>query len=92
MAVIVKYVVERKGEEVMTFSSKQDADAYDKMLDLADELVPFLKEAELLEERQQEEIALYLAKNKEQLLNLLKGKKPSSIAKEKAPSKARSVS
>ncbi len=92
MAVIVKYVVERKGEEVMTFSSKQDADAYDKMLDLADELVPFLKEAELLEEAQQEEIALYLAKNKEQLLNLLKGKKPSSVATTKAPSKARSAS
>lgn len=30
MAVIVKYVVERNGEEKMTFTSKAEADAYDK--------------------------------------------------------------
>ena len=36
MAVIVKYVVERNGEEKMTFTSKSEADAYDKMLDMAE--------------------------------------------------------
>ena len=38
MAVEVKYVVVRNGEEKMTFASKKEADAYDKMLDLADNL------------------------------------------------------
>ena len=41
MAVIVKYV-ERNGEEKMTFTSKAEADAYDKMLDMADELFELL--------------------------------------------------
>ena len=38
MAVEIKYVVVRNGEEKMTFVSKKEADAYDRMLDLADEL------------------------------------------------------
>ncbi|HCP97002.1 MAG TPA: damage-inducible protein YebG, partial [Pseudoalteromonas sp.] len=33
MAVVVKYVVERNGVERMTFTTKKEADAYDKMLD-----------------------------------------------------------
>ena len=33
MAVEVKYVVIREGEEKMSFTSKKEADAYDKMLD-----------------------------------------------------------
>jgi len=36
MAVIVKYIVVRNGEEKMTFATKKEADAYDKMLDIAD--------------------------------------------------------
>lgn len=36
MAVEVKYVVIREGEEKMLFTSKKEADAYDKMLDTAD--------------------------------------------------------
>ncbi|SUJ47435.1 DNA damage-inducible protein YebG [Shigella sonnei] len=39
MAVEVKYVVIREGEEKMSFTSKKEADAYDKMLDTADLLV-----------------------------------------------------
>ncbi|SHH18606.1 YebG family protein [Ferrimonas marina] len=76
MAVVVKYVVERKGEEVMTFSSKSEADAYDKMLDLAENLSEFLAESGLLEEAKLEEVSLYLAKNKDSLNTVLKGKKP----------------
>ena len=30
MAVVVKYVVERNGVERMTFTTKKEADAYDK--------------------------------------------------------------
>ncbi|TNS72518.1 YebG family protein, partial [Escherichia coli] len=36
MAVEVKYVVIREGEEKMSFTSEKEADGYDKMLDTAD--------------------------------------------------------
>ena len=39
MAVEIKYVVIREGEEKMSFASKKEADAYDKMLDLAEVLI-----------------------------------------------------
>ena len=55
MAVIVKYVVERNGEEKMTFTSKAEADAYDKMLDMADELFSLLGESKLIEDEEKQE-------------------------------------
>lgn len=42
MAVEIKYVVIREGEEKMSFTSKKEADAYDKMLDTADLLDTWL--------------------------------------------------
>lgn len=76
MAVIVKYVVERNGEEKMTFTSKADADAYDKMLDTADELFGLLAKSELItDESQQEALSLYLAQHKEDLLCALGAKR-----------------
>ena len=84
MAVIIKYVVERNGAEKMTFTSKAEADAYDKMLDTADELTGLLAGSSLLaDETQTEAMALYLAQHKEELLVALGAKK--AVAKEKAP-------
>ena len=69
MAVIIKYVVERNGAEKMTFTSKAEADAYDKMLDTADELTTVLTESKLLtDDNQTEALALYLAQHKDELL------------------------
>ncbi len=87
MAVIVKYVVERNGEEKMTFTSKADADAYDKMLDMADELFALLGKSELLEEDEakQEDLAMFLAQNKEEVLYALGAKR------RPAPKKAKKV-
>nr|WP_041771427.1 YebG family protein [Psychromonas sp. CNPT3] len=74
MAVIIKYIVERKGVEKMTFSSKKEADAYDKMLDSADQLAAFLAQSSVtLDEVQLEELGLYLASNKEVVQSLFKG-------------------
>ncbi|GIU53305.1 YebG family protein [Shewanella sp. KT0246] len=74
MAVITKFVVVREGVEKMTFTSKKEADAYDKMLDIADNLVPFITSAELkIDENSVEKLAFYLASNKDELANLLKG-------------------
>lgn len=79
MAVIVKYVVERNGVERMTFTSKKEADAYDKMLDIAELLEGLLAKtnAELSEE-QVELLSLEMAKNKELYMQTLKGAKPSA--------------
>lgn len=45
MAVEVKYVVIREGEEKMSFTSKKEADAWDKMLDTADLLDTWLEQS-----------------------------------------------
>ena len=74
VAVIIKYIVERKGVEKMTFTSKKEADAYDKMLDSADQLAAFLGESSvMLDDNQLEELGLYLASNKEVVMSLFKG-------------------
>ncbi len=88
MAVIVKYVVERNGEEKMTFTSKAEADAYDKMLDTADELFELLGKSELInDDTQREDLSLYLAQNKEEVLFAL-GAKRRQVKKKPATKKA----
>ncbi len=91
MAVEMRYVVTRNGEEKMTFISKKEADAYDKMLDLADELALLLGSSPLaLSDDQQEELALFLAQRRDTLSHLLKGGARSELerkdpASEKSP-------
>ncbi|MEL7477756.1 MAG: YebG family protein [Pseudomonadota bacterium] len=82
MAVVVKYVVERNGVERMTFTSKKEADAYDKMLDVAESLEEMLGKVDVpLSEQQVESLALEMAKQKDDFINVLKGSKPSAPAK-----------
>jgi uncharacterized protein len=82
MAVIIKYVVERNGAEKMTFTAKAEADAYDKMLDTADELSRFLIASTLVgDEQQVEALALYMAQQKDELLVALGAKKAVTKAK-----------
>ncbi|QYJ87682.1 YebG family protein [Shewanella mesophila] len=84
MAVITKFVVVREGVEKMTFTSKKEADAYDKMLDIADNLLPFIEQSALeLDDSATEKLCFYLAENKDQLMGLLKG----SAAPKAAPTK-----
>ncbi|QUM85164.1 MULTISPECIES: YebG family protein [unclassified Moritella] len=88
MAVIVKYVVERNGVEKMVSTSKKEADAYDKMLDVADGLTDFIGTSSLeIDDRLTEELALYLAQNSASLQVILKGGKLNATEenKEKAP-------
>lgn len=76
MAVVIKYVVERNGVERMTFTSKKDADAYDKMLDIAESMEQMLEKIDVaLSEQQVETLALEIAKNKELFMSALKGNK-----------------
>ncbi len=77
MAVIVQYIVVRDGVQKMTFTTKKEADAYDKMLDIADNLFDFFKSEEFdIDEQKMEDISLYLAKNRDIIMPILKGAKP----------------
>ncbi len=85
MAVIVKYIVVRNGEEKMTFATKKEADAYDKMLDIADNLFDFLEKSKIkIKEDQLEDISLLLAEKRDEIIPILRGIKPKKKAA-KAP-------
>jgi len=88
MAVIIRYIVERNGEEKMTFVSKKDADAYDKELDIAENLQVLLEKSDLeINDDLLEDISLYLARNRDAAGLILKGNKPKKEAAEKSTSK-----
>lgn len=90
MPVVIKYVVERNGVEKMTFSSKADADQYDKLLETAENLEEVLHDSGLLGDEQTAlQLAMYLAENKEDVLAALgnKRKKNTKKATEKRDAK-----
>lgn len=73
MAVEIHYVVVREGKEKMSFANKKEADAYDKMLDLAQTLESWLQSAPVtLEETQLEPLSLWLAEHKDTLAQVLR--------------------
>ncbi|GHE94732.1 YebG family protein [Thalassotalea profundi] len=85
MAVESRFVVIRKGVEVETFMDKKAADEYDKMLDMADNLAEMFQQAPVeLSEALQEELSIYLAQNRENVLIALQAKKPKPAPKPKA--------
>jgi dsDNA-binding SOS-regulon protein len=77
MAVITRYIVVRNGVELdKVFDVKKEADAYDKMLDAAENLAVFIKKSDLqidLDAKTVEEISIYLAKNAPEVTNMLRG-------------------
>jgi dsDNA-binding SOS-regulon protein len=80
MAVITRFIVVRNGVELdKVFDVKKEADAYDKMLDAAENLAVFIKKGDLqidLDAKTVEKISIYLAKNAPEVTNLLRGIKP----------------
>lgn len=86
MAVEIKYIVVREGQEKMAFTSKKDADAYDKMLDLADVLNEWLQySTSAMEDDSRESLALWMAENKDTLSGILKNGKLPSLSDSEAP-------
>ena len=68
MAVTIQYLVVRNGIEKMTFTNKKEADAYDRLLDLAEHLDDVLADGPVsLNEADREALALYLAQNQDLL-------------------------
>ncbi len=82
MPVIIKYVVERNGVEKMTFSSKAEADQYDKLLDTAESLEELLRDSGTLQnDKSLTKLAMYLAENKDEVLVALGNKRKSAPKK-----------
>ncbi|WP_286269844.1 YebG family protein [Thalassotalea hakodatensis] len=82
MAVESRFVVIRQGVEVETFMDKKAADEYDKMLDMADNLAEMLNQVPVkLTDADKEELSVYLAKHREDVLIALQAKKPKTAQK-----------
>jgi dsDNA-binding SOS-regulon protein len=90
MAVIVKYVVVRDGKEDMIFTTKKEADAYDKMLDIAEQLHDFILTSEIdIGADQLDDLTFFMAQHRDQIGSILKGIAPDATKKDRA-SKAKS--
>jgi len=86
MAVIVKYVVVRDGKEDMIFTTKKEADAYDKMLDIAEQLHDFMQTSEIdIAVEQLDDLTFFMAQHRDQIGSILKGVAPDVAKKTRAP-------
>jgi hypothetical protein len=84
MAVESRFVVIRNGVEAKTFMDKKSADEYDKMLDMADNLGQVFSQSSIsLSDTLSEELSIYLAQNREEVLVALLAKKPAKVANKK---------
>ena len=91
MAVIVKYIVVRNGVEKMTFTTKKEADAHDKMLDIADNLFEFMEIKNVgLDEKQMENISLLFAENRDNIISILRGIQPKAKKSQTGSKKTKS--
>ena len=76
MAVIVKYVVVWDGKEDMIFTTKQEAEAHDNMLAIAERLSTLLGTAELnLADETLEALTIFMAQHRAHISTILKGGK-----------------
>lgn len=83
MAVITKYVVEHKGVEKLVTTDKKEADKYDKMLEVADNLATYIQAKGLgIEEDTLEELSIMLSKHKDQINKLFKGSDSEQLLEE----------
>lgn len=74
MAVITQYVVQHKGVDKLVTTNKKEADQYDKMLEVADNLSTYIQAKGIeLNEEIAEELSILLSKNKDSVTKLLKG-------------------
>lgn len=83
MAVITKYVVEHKGVEKLVTTDKKEADKYDKMLEVADNLAVYIQAKGVkLDENILEDLSIVLSKNKDNLNKLFRGVEANTILEE----------
>ena len=80
MTVVARFIVVRNGVELdEVFSVKKEAEAFDKMLDAADNLAGLIKEGGVdlnIDAPTIDAIAIFLAKNGPKVTDILRGIKP----------------
>lgn len=75
----------------MTFASKKEADAHDKLLDLAEAFTDWLLQSDMqMDETQAENLGLYLAEQKEAVQHILRTSKLPDLNAATAAEKAAS--
>ncbi|MFC4701053.1 YebG family protein [Glaciecola siphonariae] len=80
MAIITQYVVQHKGVDKLVTTDKKEADQYDKMLGIADNLSVYIQQKGIeLDDTLAEELSILLAKNKDSVGKLLRGTDADSI-------------
>jgi len=80
MAVITQYVVKHKGVEKLVTTDKKEADKYDKMLEIADNLTAYISGKGItLDDAIAEELSILLSKNKDSVQKIFKGMPADSI-------------
>ena len=88
MAVESRFVVIRNGVEAKTFMDKKSADEYDKMLDMADNLSQMFSQSSVeLSDNANEELSIFLAQHREEVLVALLAKKPTKTTNKKSVEK-----
>ncbi|NQY49084.1 MAG: YebG family protein [Colwellia sp.] len=88
MAVESRFVVIRNGVEAKTFMDKKSADEYDKMLDMADNLSQVFSQSPVaLSDSANEELSIYLAQHRDDVLVALLAKKPTKTTVKKPAEK-----
>jgi len=93
MAVESRFVVIRNGVEAKTFMDKKSADEYDKMLDMADNLSQMFSQSSVeLSDNANEELSIFLAQHREEVLVALLAKKAPKITTKKSVEKTVEVS
>jgi len=85
MTVESRFVVIRRGVEAKTFMDKKSADEYDKMLDMADNLAEVFSDSPIeLTDNLCEELSIYLAQHRDDVLVALLAKKAAKKTTEKS--------
>ncbi|MFT4994966.1 MAG: dsDNA-binding SOS-regulon protein [Paraglaciecola sp.] len=85
MTIITRYVVEHKGVEKFVTTDKKEADKYDKMLEVADNLSEYIEGKGLgLEANVLEELSIMLARNKDSVAKLFRGTDAQSLLSEES--------
>jgi len=85
MTIITRYSVEHKGVEKFVTTDKKEADKYDKMLEVADNLSEYIQTKGLsIEANVLEELSVMLAKNKDSVAKLFRGTDAQSLLSEES--------
>ena len=75
MAIEIVYRVKHKGEVHLETVHRKDAEKHDKMLDVSDNIFELISASGVeIDEQIKEDISIHLAKNKDALSKILKGK------------------